>query len=101
MEQLAEKSFLNLCLVPTVNLRVHANIAFKISYPKVYRKQKIAEYLQSTECRQNTAQTLFRMCGIPQAWYGAGLLSLWSKGRVGSIPTSRAIIQIQLSFRLF
>ncbi len=29
-------------------------------------------------------------CGIPQAWYGAGLLSLWSKGRVGSIPTSRA-----------
>jgi hypothetical protein len=30
-------------------------------------------------------------CGIPQAWYGAGLLSLWSKGRVGSIPTSRAI----------
>jgi hypothetical protein len=31
------------------------------------------------------------MCGIPQAWYGAGLLSLWSKGRVGSIPTSRAI----------
>ena len=30
-------------------------------------------------------------CGIPQAWYGAGLLSPWSKGRVGSIPTSRAI----------
>ncbi len=28
--------------------------------------------------------------GIPQAWYGAGLLSLWSKGRVGSNPTSRA-----------
>jgi hypothetical protein len=33
-------------------------------------------------------------CGIPQAWYGAGLLSLWSKGRVGSIPTSRAISHI-------
>ena len=32
-----------------------------------------------------------RACGIPQAWYGAGLLSLWSKGRVGSIPTPRAI----------
>jgi hypothetical protein len=32
------------------------------------------------------------VCGIPQAWYGAGLLSLWSKGRVGSIPTSRAIL---------
>jgi hypothetical protein len=30
--------------------------------------------------------------GVPQAWYGAGLLSLWSKGRVGSIPTPRATI---------
>ena len=28
--------------------------------------------------------------GVPQAWYGAGLLSLWSKGRVGSNPTPRA-----------
>jgi hypothetical protein len=39
-----------------------------------------------------------KACGIPQAWYGAGLLSLWSKGRVGSIPTSRAknTLQIQL-----
>ena len=41
------------------------------------------------------------LCGIPQAWYGAGLLSLWSKGRVGSIPTSRAISKFNLILNLF
>ncbi len=41
------------------------------------------------------------MCGIPQAWYGAGLLSLWSKGRVGSIPTSRAKLLFTKRTQLF
>ena len=45
------------------------------------------EHFQESETSLEHKVTL---CGIPQAWYGAGLLSLWSKGRVGSNPTSRA-----------
>ena len=46
--------------------------AFKISYTKVqkkHRKQKIAEHLQSTECRQNTAQN-FSCAGFPKPGMG-------------------------------
>ena len=44
--------------------------------------------------QQNNQVLEQKVGGIPQAWYGAGLLSLWSKGHVGSNPTSRAILHL-------
>ena len=51
--------------------------------------------------QQNNQALEQKVGGIPQAWYGAGLLSLWSKGRVGSNPTSRAILYLLWCKRYF